>query len=407
MATRQYVGARYTIKIHTNSLDPTSAEWEANTIYENLVLVTYQNNSYISRKPVPANIGAPNVNGAYWALTGYYNGTIASIEARLDTIEDTLDRLLGNHYLIIGDSYATIGTPTWPIILKNIMGWDSSKVEVRAAAGYGFYRDGTHTWQNYLIANPVADNNAITDIIIAGGANDAGVAGSTLGNAIISFNTYIKSIYPNLQRVYLAFVGWTFEFNQSPNYKNAEIEYLNSALNLGWHYLNNVKYALHRPTYLESSGQRNHPTAAAAGYVGVKIAGALKNGIGTCEEQFRFTLTPDGSNFTGNAYNVNVNMYNDITELVIPDMTVVAAVQVRTGQSAVIFNVNTGENFLTNPVYIPFTATHIGASGFVSGLLYASSENEITIAVREGQIDIGDTILINANSLNAKPTMTW
>ena len=38
---RQYIGARYVTKIYENSLDPSSAEWEANVTYEPLTLVTF------------------------------------------------------------------------------------------------------------------------------------------------------------------------------------------------------------------------------------------------------------------------------------------------------------------------------------------------------------------------------
>lgn len=67
---RQYVGARYVPKI----ADP--VEWQDNTAYEALVIVTYNNSSYTSRKPVPVGVGIPPENKEYWALTGNYNAQI-------------------------------------------------------------------------------------------------------------------------------------------------------------------------------------------------------------------------------------------------------------------------------------------------------------------------------------------
>lgn len=67
---RQYVGARYVPKI----ADP--VEWQDNTAYEALVIVTYNNSSYTSRKPVPVTVGIPPENTEYWALTGNYNAQI-------------------------------------------------------------------------------------------------------------------------------------------------------------------------------------------------------------------------------------------------------------------------------------------------------------------------------------------
>ena len=68
MATRQYIGARYVPVL----ADPT--EWSALVPYEALTIVTYLNNSYTSRKPVPA--GTLPTNTAYWALTGNYNAQV-------------------------------------------------------------------------------------------------------------------------------------------------------------------------------------------------------------------------------------------------------------------------------------------------------------------------------------------
>lgn len=86
---RRYIGARYTIKINENSQDAGSAEWEANTSYEPLVMVTYNNSSYLSKKDVPATIGNPAQNPLYWIVTGAYNGQIAALQAQIDAINNT------------------------------------------------------------------------------------------------------------------------------------------------------------------------------------------------------------------------------------------------------------------------------------------------------------------------------
>ena len=92
MATRQYIGARYVTKIYTNSLDPSSAEWEASVNYEPLTLVTYNYGSYLSKKTVPASVGDPASNPSYWVQTGFYNGQISSLQNQIDAI----NTLLGN-----------------------------------------------------------------------------------------------------------------------------------------------------------------------------------------------------------------------------------------------------------------------------------------------------------------------
>ena len=65
MAVRQYIGARYVLKIYENSQNPLTADWEAGVNYEPLVMVNYQNSSYISRKDVPATVGDPVSNPTY------------------------------------------------------------------------------------------------------------------------------------------------------------------------------------------------------------------------------------------------------------------------------------------------------------------------------------------------------
>ena len=91
---RQYIGARYVMKIYVNSLDPSSAEWEASTAYEPLTLVTYNNSSYLSKKEVPNNIGNPTDNPDYWVITGAYNGQIANLQNRVTTLETEISSLV-------------------------------------------------------------------------------------------------------------------------------------------------------------------------------------------------------------------------------------------------------------------------------------------------------------------------
>lgn len=89
MATRQYVGARYVIKIYENSVDPSTAEWESDVNYEPLTMVTYNYGSYLSKKAVPGTVGDPAANPDYWVQTGFYNGQIASLQSQIDTINNT------------------------------------------------------------------------------------------------------------------------------------------------------------------------------------------------------------------------------------------------------------------------------------------------------------------------------
>lgn len=78
MATLQYIGARYVPNFYLNSQG--TPDWESGVAYEPLTIVTYNNNSYTSRKPVPAEIGNPSANTEYWAQTGVYNAQIGQLQ---------------------------------------------------------------------------------------------------------------------------------------------------------------------------------------------------------------------------------------------------------------------------------------------------------------------------------------
>lgn len=111
MAERQYIGARYVIKIYENSADAGSAEWEANTNYEPLILVTYNNGSYLSKKQVPATVGNPASNTDYWVQTGFYNGQIASLQSQIDDINDNKLPDVTSAIQTLTDAIDSLGNP--------------------------------------------------------------------------------------------------------------------------------------------------------------------------------------------------------------------------------------------------------------------------------------------------------
>lgn len=84
MATRQYIGARYVPKFYENSLG--TAEWQAGVMYEPLTIVTYNGNSYTSKRNVPANVGAPNENTFYWVSTGNFNEQLQELTNKFNAL---------------------------------------------------------------------------------------------------------------------------------------------------------------------------------------------------------------------------------------------------------------------------------------------------------------------------------
>lgn len=93
MAVRQYIGARYVPQFYENS-DRTS-EWEEGVAYEPLTIVTLNGNSYTSKKAVPANIGAPGQNPAYWVSTGIFNEQIEEYRQEVAALDDRVTEIDG------------------------------------------------------------------------------------------------------------------------------------------------------------------------------------------------------------------------------------------------------------------------------------------------------------------------
>ena len=83
----QYVGARYVPKF----ADP--VEWQSNTSYEALTIVTYNNASYTSKIPVPATVGNPAENGSYWVVTGNYNGQVEQYRQETEEVKNSLSSM--------------------------------------------------------------------------------------------------------------------------------------------------------------------------------------------------------------------------------------------------------------------------------------------------------------------------
>lgn len=85
LVNKQYVGARYVPKFS----DPIA--WDINRSYEPLTIVTYLNNSYTSKVPVP--VGVDITNEEYWVVTGNYNAQVEEYRQEVINVSQNLDAL--------------------------------------------------------------------------------------------------------------------------------------------------------------------------------------------------------------------------------------------------------------------------------------------------------------------------
>lgn len=83
---RQYIGARYVPQFYQGEH---GMEWDGPDVpYDALVIVTYLNNTYTSKKSVPVNVDITNEE--YWVMTGAYNAQVADLASRVVDVEAEL-----------------------------------------------------------------------------------------------------------------------------------------------------------------------------------------------------------------------------------------------------------------------------------------------------------------------------
>lgn len=124
---REYIGARYVPKFFEN--ENNTPEWAPNVQYEPLTIVTYNQNSYTSKKPVPASVGNPSDNPTYWASTGNYN---AQVEAYRQEVVQFKNDILDQIGTVSPMDYGAIGDGVTD---------DSAAVQAAGAAGIVFDPD--------------------------------------------------------------------------------------------------------------------------------------------------------------------------------------------------------------------------------------------------------------------------
>lgn len=408
MAIRQYIGARYVPRF--------MGLYDVTQVYQALDVVDNgAGTSYIAKKTVPAGTVLSNTD--YWFVYGATSGAILDIQTRLGAAENDIDNLeldvsalqsgltaannnitdlkrytTNRRYVFIGDSYDRIGSNSWVINVCNILGI-TDYVRV-TQGGYGFYRDGTLTWENLLRGTTITDPETVTDVVICGGANDSAVSEANLQSAMESFNTYIKGRFPNLKNVYLGWIAWRGDFGSLPrNMENACGLYQRFGKLLGWRLLHNVEYPLHDLQYMSDvSGERFHPTSGGVTYISRYIAQALLTG--SCDVRYIATqaFSYNSAVATGSNFTLEGVTNNGATFITIPDIAFTAAANIPTsGVKLAESPINRA--LMQHMDYIPFTGYVVGGNVIV-GNLYMNSETELYLWVRSGTVNSGDAVRI-------------
>lgn len=319
MATRQYIGARYVPKFYENSAG--TAEWRSGVIYEPLTIVTWNGNSYTSKKVVPATVGDPSGNPEYWVATGVFNEQLAAIQEDITDIENetipeiretfktTRRSLNSRRFVIIGDSYAEGYTPDgtvtgWADLLVSMLGLRSDQYEISFRGGAGFVANGQGaSFIDLINASNMSDPGSVTDVVCEGGYNDYSATPANVKAAIRSFATIAKRKYPNAI-IWIGHCGWTRDSSKIYQMGQSARNYIEGSALAGAAYISNIENAMHR--YFETFASDGvHANSAGQQYIAEMTADVLLGGSGDMYGAYlTMEFTPanedDNTNINGN-----------------------------------------------------------------------------------------------------------
>ena len=193
--------------------------WDITKPYEQLTVVEYDNKMYISMQPVPPGTSITNTD--YWEpifdLETLYD-MIEDLEEEVnDKIEDLDDITVKNnkakHVLFLGDSYTVWNSSALYNSFVNHVGIPAAQIHNLAVAGASFGNAYGNTY-NAQMEGYTGDKTKITDIIVAGGINDAwpefDVSGYPNMDRVTvpmdAFVAYAHTNYPNA-RLHIAYIG--------------------------------------------------------------------------------------------------------------------------------------------------------------------------------------------------------
>lgn len=331
MALHQYIGARYVPKFYENSAG--TAEWRSGVIYEPLTIVTWNGNSYTSKKLVPATVGNPSDNPSFWVATGLYNQQVEDLRQQVIAYKDDVDDLENRFtdvenvspgeecYIFISDSYGgAFGNPSgddttiWEILgdLLNMPG----RVFYATYTASGFVPNVGDPFLTRLQGDAATiaamfDPARVTKVVVAAGRNDYIGNEASVFAAMETFDQYVKTTYPNATRYY----GYIANGNDTAaGGKAAQI--LNSyrpyrrCIEFGGVYLNGVENAIHINGGLSSDGI--HPSIVGKRYIARAIYEAIKTGYYNASfGPLSLTINPDtGYSFTA-APEINMLVENN------------------------------------------------------------------------------------------------
>ena len=362
---RQYIGARYVPKFYENSSG--TAEWRSGVIYEPLTIVTYNGNSYTSKKAVPAEIGDPSSNPAYWAATGVYNEQVETLRQEVETVKNEIDDInastLHPKTVIVTDSYgssAFAGIRNYCEVFRSIGGYTiGENFDYSHLDGAGFVSNGRlYTTPLTDLYNRLGGDMApekIERVIIAGGCNDARITVSNILTGMHDTISQAKTYFPNA-KIYVACIGGLKNERQNL-YRNAVTAYARCAA-YGARFLPNVEFVMMNDAFFQADGI--HPNQSGMNAIGTALLDALDKGYTDIPLRETGSITLDSAwtagtaSFTVEAYNNDIDfMVKTGSPLACESRTVSGNLVIGTLEN----NLLTGDQDLVFPVFALVGAT--------------------------------------------------
>ena len=308
---REYVGARYVPKF-MGTFDATQS-YEALCVVDNGL-----GTSYISKIPTPA--GTPLTDTDHWAIYGASSGAIINLQNQIDTInntdlpaitndisaiQNTLDpiaedyeRMKNRFFVFIGDSfwdsnYGNIATHLADELQLSSDQWIDGHISGSS------YQAGTgslgYEYSIEQVASAMTDDEkeAVTDIVVLGGANDCNATSETILNAMSAFMTKAKTLFPNCT-VYNGFICAAWETRsggidrQIAYQQRTYMTYLQGR-QYGFVHLPNLEFVLHNANYMNNDGI--HPNEDGGVAIAQACASALHKGASVMYVESEPTLT--------------------------------------------------------------------------------------------------------------------
>lgn len=384
-------------------------DWDISKQYEQWTIVSDPNShdGYLSLKPVPNNVQI--TNSEYWLKIADYTTGLASVNARVDDLENDIETNLeprledaedaitlldgevsyiknttipniqsditdlqnnltaskNRKILIFGDSYFEPnppygGTDFETYLTECLQNVPNVEFELKSDGGEGFGQTGTYSFtydvQNYV---PTFNPDEITDIFFIGGYNDRTHTASEIYDGMRNSFTLCKTKYPNA-KISCGHFGWSGTLASTD--RDKILDYSLPAWRyskwLGAGYMKNAEYTLHDYD-LFYDNDRFHPNGNGTLELAIQITNYILTG--SCDVHYRYkALKFNQGDITGaytqTQYTVAYQLDNERITIYLPDANIVYDSD---------FDISSNENYIDNMLQI--ASMTIGHKGYCLG----------------------------------------